>query len=321
MKSEPTLEDFKPFTVAWVIQRVMEDIAANPDMKQLGPTHRISLRGLQRMPIGKKDARKLSRTDFIEHCKWRRQTVKPQTINQDVTFLSGIFGYAGSTWDDCEAVTVVPILAAKPYLRKHRLIAKAEARTRRPTDEELHQLLDLFAKQNGHHRTEIDMVQVTAFALASARRISEICRITWGDIDFENKVYWVRDLKHPTRKKGNDKQFILWPALEEIIKRQPRLTTDPSERIFPYNDKSAGQRYTEAKKRIGINDLRFHDNRGDAISKYLLKMSPEDVRITVSGHDNTKILEDVYDRRDSLDIMRAKFSSMLEKTEQQGSPT
>lgn len=316
---KPTLADFKPYTVAWVIQRVLDDVASNPEMKQYGESHYYALLALQRRPIASKDARKLGRADIIEHCKWRRaggagKKVGAATVNQDLTYLRGVLEYANSTWPDCEEVKIGAIAEALPYLRKHGLTGKSIPRKRRPTDEEIERLLAYFVERNSKPRVEVKaMPDIIAFALVSSRRRGEICRITHGDVDYEKKIYWVRDLKHPTKKKGNDKSFILWPELEQIIRRQPRMNpSDPSERIFPFNGKSVGMIYTEGKKALGIQNLRFHDNRRDAISKWLLKMPPEDVRIAVSGHDNTKILETNYDGRNSLELIREKHSGLVQ---------
>jgi integrase len=305
---EPTLEDFAPRTIGWLIQRFIEETKL-PGMKPLGVTHLCALRAIQRRDIGKKRAADLKKQDVIAYCKKRRETIKASTVIQDVCYLSGVLKYAGAAWDDCEDVSDAAIAAARPFLMKNQLIGKSIPRTRRPTDEELERLLDLFAKQNKHPRTEIDMVQLTAFALVSTRRISEICRIEHGGIDWDRKdkdghptpMYCVRNLKHPTKKRGNDKWFPLFPELAEIIKRQPRLTSDPRERVFPFNEKSAGARYTLAKRALGIADLRFHDNRREAISRWLRRLPPHEVRL-ISGHENTLILERNYDARDPADL-------------------
>jgi integrase len=306
-----TENTFAKGTVAWVVQRMILDIASQESMKQLGVTHLYGLRAIQRMPIGSRKAAELKRPDFIEFVKWRRQEVGAATANQTISMLRGAFKYASATWADCEDLggVVVEISAAMPYLQKHSLVSKSTPRTRRPTEEEIAKLLAYYEEHPGR---VIRMPDIIAFALVSSRRISEICRITHGDVDYDTATYWVRDLKHPTKKKGNDKRFVLWPELVAIIKRQPRLTADPKERIFPFNSRSCSASYYEAKKALNIVGLRFHDNRGEAISQWLLKMSPEDVRLAVSGHDNTKILERVYDRRDSLDIVKNKFAHLLQ---------
>lgn len=317
--TEPKLSDFKQGSVAWVLQRYIEEMdgtAGGVPVKPLGESHRCTLRVIQRMPIGAKLAEKLTKTDIIDMAKaLRTKGLKPATVNQYITYLRGPLAYAPAAWEGCEEVSAECVAKARPFLKKYNLCGKASPRKRRPTDEEVGRLLAYFEVQDKRDRTKIKMVDVVAFALASSRRRGEIVRITHGDVDFEKKIYWVRDLKHPTKKKGNDKSFILWPELEVIIKRQPRRNpNDPQERVFPFDGKSVGKRYIDAKKALGIKDLRFHDNRRDCISRYLLIMPPEDVRLAVSGHDNTKILETSYDGRDTLEIMREKYPHLVPQT-------
>jgi integrase len=303
----PTLAHFKAGTMAWLIQRVIEDVDANPTtIRPHGESTRATLRRMQREPIGQVIAAKFGRHDIIEHCKVRRKDVCAATVKGDLSVLRSVINHAASTWRDCEDLSCKPFEKAKHHLVANQLIGKATRRTRLPATDEIHRLLDDLARSDGHRNAKIRMVPVVAFGLKSARRRGEVCRITHGDVDYVNKIYWVRDLKHPTKKKGNDKSFVLWPELEQIIKMQPRLRPDdPTERIFPYNGKSVGKRYIDAKKRLGIVGLRLHDNRGFATSQWLLKLGSRDkVRKLVTGHDSEKAF-DIYDRRTTEDIMKA----------------
>jgi hypothetical protein len=92
---EPKLTDYKKLSVAWCIQRFIEEMDGG--VKPLGQSHRYILRMLQRSAIGTIGAMRLKRKDVIEHCKARQaQGVKPQTVQQDTTYLSGVLKYAGS---------------------------------------------------------------------------------------------------------------------------------------------------------------------------------------------------------------------------------
>lgn len=265
-------------------------------VKPLGESHLYCLRSLQRTLLAAKEAHELKKTDIIEHVMARRtEGVCAATAQHDVTFLRGVLQYAPSRWDDCENVSAAPIVAALPMLTKHGMVGKSTPRKRRPTDEEIHSLIQYLGAQD--ERAKVKVVPCLLFALASTRRRGEICRMRWDDIDWERRTYLVRDLKHPTKKLGNHKTFPLTDDLAAIVKAQPR--TD--DRVFPYNDKSLGARYTLAKKALGIVDLRFHDSRRDAISRLLKFLRPHEVRL-ISGHENTVILERVYDARDPADL-------------------
>jgi integrase len=328
---KPEAGNYTKGTLAHVIQRVIDDVAAqasNEDVKQHGETHMYGLKATQRMPIGKAIAAKMTRADFIEFAKWRRDQpnkrggkVGAATAKQSLSYISGVLKYACATWDDC--ADLVPVLvqleAAGKFLTKRGLVAKATRRTRRVADEEVVALLDYYRRHPGR---VLRMQEVIAFCLASGRRRGEVCRITWGDVDFENQVYWVRDVKHPTKKKGNDKEFILFPVIEQIIRRQIRQRPDdPKERIFPFIPECVSQSFITAKKAIAaetgnpaILSLRLHDHRAEAISKWLLVLdSIEDVAMCVSGHDNLKTLKAHYDRRKPMELVKTKYPALMQK--------
>lgn len=315
-------------TVAQIIDRYSVDMNGTHEqigLKPLGSSHMYSLNKIKRSFLGQKDAAKLTKHDIKDYCIERRKTVCPATVNQDICYLGGVLKYAPAAWEDCEDVSAAAIEAARPLLVKYGLIGKSAPRKRVPTGDEEARLLALLAEED--KTSCMKVAEVMAFALVSTRRLSEICRITHGDIDWDHKdaagnpapMYMVRDLKHPTKKIGNHKWFPLLDPLPEIIRRQPRMApSNPDERVFPFNHKSVGQRYTRAKKKLGIVNLRFHDNRREAITRWLkVGLSPHQVKL-ISGHETTHILERVYDASkpeglhgDVADLMRAKLPSVV----------
>ncbi len=293
-------------SIGWLIERYireMNGLDTGKPIRFIGTSQLYTLRRLQRAPIGMVAAAEVTKHHIIEHCKARRQTVCPATIMQDVTYLSGVLKYAPSAWDECEAVSDAAVAAAKPFLVKHGYIGKSTPRTRVPVEDEIPRLLEYLAQPPKRKARNYiyAMPDIVAFALVSTRRLGEICRITHSDVEWDHRdeagneapIYWVRDMKHPTKKKGNDKSFTLFPELAEIIRRQPRKEGD--DRIFPFYDKSVGARYTRAKKALGIVGLRFHDNRRAAITSWLKKLPPHSVRKFLSGHNTGAIFDRVYD--------------------------
>jgi integrase len=268
-------------TVSDVIQRVIEKMA-EPHMRRHGNTHLYSLKAIQRRPLGKRRPESICEEDIIDYCEARRKDgVCAATVNQDVTYLSGVFKYARSAWKEGRegaAKVLVAIETARPFLVKHELIGKSAPRKRVPTDEEVAKLLAYYEAHPGpgepdRHRTDAA-----------------------GN---PTPMYLIRDLKHPTKKVGNHKSFPLFPELAEIIRRQPRLRpADPTERVFPFSPESVSQSYIAAKKACGIENLRLHDNRRAAITMWLARLkSPHKVK-QISGHETTAILERVYDATD-----------------------
>jgi len=101
------------------------------------------------------------------------------------------------------------------------------------------------------------------FALATARRESEITRLRWDALRPDVGTAFLDDVKHPRHKTGNRKEFRMTPEAWDIINRQPRT----SERVFPYNPKSIGTAFSNTCSVLGIPNLRFHDLRHEATSR------------------------------------------------------
>lgn len=76
----------------------------------------------------------------------------------------------------------------------------------------------------------------------------------------------------------------------DIVKAQPR----EDYRIFPYNTGTIKQLFYDAKLKLGIPDIRFHDMRREAASRlFEIGFTIEEVA-QVTGHKNLKTLWTVY---------------------------
>jgi hypothetical protein len=250
-----------------------------------------------------------------------RTKVCASTAGQYVVFLSGVLKYAPSAWEDCADVSDAAIAAAKPTLKKFGLIGKsiaAEARSDRCRARRAARLL-----RHAEQARE-EALHPHARRPRLRARLDQAHRgdlqdpppdIDWDRKDAEGNptpMYMVRDMKHPTKKKGNHKWFALFPELAEIIRMQPEVPGD--DRVFPFCSKSCSASYTNAKKALGIQGLRFHDNRRAAITRWLAKLkSPHKVRF-ISGHETTLILERVYDATDPATATRTCAAAGLTST-------
>jgi integrase len=299
-----TLSDFGPGTVAWVIQRMIEDIAAQPSMKPLGDTHQYGLEAIQRMPFGRKMAASITRQDWIDFAKWRRKTVTAATTYQTISMLVGALKYVSSSWDDCADIAnaLASHAAAKAFLDKHNLVGKSAARDRRPTEGELATLGAAGAERNKHRQTKINMERLIRWQPTSGRRISETCRIEWRHWNEAQQTMLVTRMKDPRKRNKtkvvaltDDAQAILYEMAWEM-NANPATWNDPEPRIFPYNPKSASAAFYEMRKKAGIEGLRLHDNRREAGSRIIDAGGTSDDAILVTGHDTKQVFDQVYNR-------------------------
>lgn len=232
-------------------------ISAHPTT---GRSQQYTIQKIAASPLGDRVASELTEEDVMRYTTLRRmEGIGGATLTQDITYLRGVLIAAREHLQ--VPVPTAAVDAAKDALRKAGVIEKSAARKRRITREELQSLVSYFERAQDKERpSKIPMRDIMEFALWSARRISEICELRWSDLDEQNRtcVVMVTDATGKVRRHV----FPLLGKAFDIVMRQPRRSD--SDRIFPYNAKSAGQAYTRAKKELGIEDLRFQDLRREA---------------------------------------------------------
>lgn len=256
-------------TIAQLIDWRLEEVAS---VKPVSKTQAGNMSRL-RESLGDVVARKLTANHVIEHVQRRisgqhmlpnghlAPPCAPATINVELGYLSELLKLA----KPMKGVATIgdPVAEARPVLRLLKMVGKSKRRDRRPTPDELRRLHAHFAESAW--RSQIPMNDLVEFAIASAKREGEICRLLWSDLDESNRTLLLRDAKHPRKKAGNHKRFPLLGAAWDVVQRQRRI--DGEDRIFPYNSKSVGTSFTRACKALGIEDLHFHDLRHEATSR------------------------------------------------------
>ncbi|MFI4869505.1 MAG: hypothetical protein ACHQDD_09160 [Steroidobacterales bacterium] len=224
----PTLAEL----IRWYIE-AFETISKWQRSKQ---TH---LEFLERHALGRTNALSLTAAMLIDHVRLRRaEGAGAATVANDLIWIGVVLRAARSV----KELPVRPevVQEARNACRELRLIGKPRKRTRRPTPDELAPLREYFARRD--ERSTIRMLPVLEFAICSARREAEICRLEWRDNDAETRTGVVHDAKHPTDKDGNHRRFKYTPEAWAIVQAQPRT----SDYIFPYDPKSVGTAFTRA---------------------------------------------------------------------------
>lgn len=246
-------------TLGEIITRYRDELRA---ADRLGRSKGYVLDLLLRSGIATIEAVKLDSSHIVEHCKLRAAGgAGPATVQQDVIYLRTMLDYASRAWG--LPVSVAPVEAASPAVRKLGLTGKSHSRSRRPTVAELDQLYSwLGAREKGVNAT-IPHCDIVRFAIASCMRLGEIGRILWADVDDARRTVMIRQRKDPSNKLTNDQEVPLLGEAWDIVQRQPRGDA----RIFPYNMESVGAAFERAVKALDIVDLRFHDLRHEGTSR------------------------------------------------------
>jgi integrase len=240
------------------------------DASDIGKTKSACLAAIRRHSISAMACGDIGSQDIVAfagtiHTVTGRDSPGPSTIGNYLAHLASVFAIARKGWGyplDTEAMS-----DALFVLRKQRAVSKSEKRDRRPTLDELNNLLEHFKERQQRAPRSAPMGDIILFALFSTRRQEEIARIEWADFEPSKDKYparvLVRDMKNPGAKRGNDIWCELPVEAEAIIKRQQR-TTDS---IFPYTTDAVGAAFTRACKLLDIHDLRFHDLRHEGVSR------------------------------------------------------
>jgi integrase len=246
-------------------------------LKPWGRSKTDTLKQIQNADFGLLSADLVRAADIIDHCKAWSERSSPQTALQHYVFIRGVFGVANELLR-CE-VDYSQVDIAQRTMSKLGIIAKGDGRDRRPTIEEMTAIVE-----EAHHRRMkqlrgnvvrtdlIPMDKVLVFTMFSGRRQAELGRMLRSQTDYDRQRVLITDMKHPTKKMGND----IWVSVpDEAWKVMLTMPVNPKypDNWFPYFGRSLGDRFRQLIRDCGLykssdddENLRFHDLRHECAS-------------------------------------------------------
>lgn len=245
---------------------------------------------LLREKLGRVRLVDLDREALIEFGRRRaKEGAGPVTLGIDLGYIRTLLVHGAAVHG--LPLSAEPVELARVALKMLGLVGKGNERDRRPTDDEIAALIEHF---RGMNRLTIPMARIIKFAIATAMRQDEICRVTWEDVNSRTKMLLIRDRKDPRNKRGNHQRIPLlarsgydaWALLEE----QGRHTGELRGRIFPYNGRSVGTAFRRACYDLGIEDMHFHDLRHEGTSRLFESGFTIERVALVTGHKDWKML-------------------------------
>lgn len=158
------------------------------------------------------------------------------------------------------------------------------------------QSLATASKQCRNHHTW-PLVQ---FAVATGMRRGEMLSLTWGNVNLQERLLFLPDTKN-----GNSRSVPLTQEAISVLSKQDRSTDS----VFVLSDCAARHSWDRLVKRAGIDGLRFHDLRHEAISRFFeMGLSMPQVAL-ISGHKDPRMLFR-YTHLRAADILKhAAFTS------------
>jgi integrase len=260
-------------TLTAVIDRYTDE-----SIKKIGRTKAQVLRSIKNHDIANKRCSEITSTDVVAFANELIVNVAPSTVGNYLSHLAAVFAITRPAWAyslDQTAMKDAFVLA-----KRLGIASKSRERDRRPPLEELDKIMEYFGERLNRRPSSIPMQKVIGFAIFSTRRLEEITRISWKDLDVEGSRVLVRDMKNPGEKVGNDVWSDLPPEALQIILSMPKRHDE----IFPFCGGTVGADFTRACQFLEIIDLHLHDLRHDGISRLFEVGRNIPQGAAVSGH-------------------------------------
>lgn len=223
-------------------------------------------RAMQRRFISTRFLASIRGKDVAEFIKERQdEGTGANTIRLDLALLSRLFEVAGSDWG-MESLSNPVKRANKPKM--------PSGRSRRLEGDEEERLLAACPYPFG---------EVVRFALETAMRREEIALMNWSQVDLKK-----RSALLPNTKNGETRSVPLSPNALEILHALPR---NVSGSVFGMDKTNITRSMLIAARKAGIKDLRFHDLRHEATSRFFENTDLDVMEVrAITGHKAMQML-------------------------------
>jgi len=260
-------------TVADLIKRYRDTVTIN---KRGVATENHRLEVFLRCEWADKLLNQITTQTFASYRDARLKEVRPATVVRELGILRSIFETARNEWD-------VPI--PENPLARVRKPKQPDARNRRLQDGELERLL--MACRTG---TNDWLRPSILIAIETGMRRGELLNIQWQDLDLEAST-----LNIPITKNGHSRCIPLTPKAVAIFYERMTEDCEPTELVFDISGNGFRLAWERCRRRVAktypaIADLRFHDLRHEAVSRFFeMGLSVPEVAL-ISGHRDPRML-------------------------------
>ncbi len=220
---------------------------------------------LSRFWIGNIPVANLTKHHFNQFKDDRLKAVKSGTVKADLMLIKRVIKTAILLWDygipsnPMDGVVIPP--SHKP-------------RVRRVTDTELSNMLKCAQLQKNKY-----ICSIIEFAIETGMRRSELLKLQWKDV--QNGIAFLYNTKN-----GEDRKVPLTAHAQAVLNR---INKD-SNFVFPVTPESLKSAWRRVKIKANINNIRFHDLRHEAVSRFFeMNLSVPEVAL-ISGHKDIRQL-------------------------------
>jgi len=256
--------ELKRYTVSDLLERYEREITAR---KRGADRERSKLRVIRSHHISKATLDKVTGAMVAQYRDTRLKTVASGTVRRELAILQHCFEVARKEWD---------LAVASNPVRQITLPSPGRARQRRLTPEDLKTFWHAVDRARAHWVRPLIIL-----AIETGMRRGELLSIRWEDVDLNSRV-----IQLTKTKSGYERIVPLSPAALQMLSSMPRDT----DHVFPVKPYAVRQGWDRLIKRAGVQDLRFHDLRHEAVSRlFELGLNVPEVAL-ISGHRDPRML-------------------------------
>lgn len=213
--------------------------------------------------------------------KWRDErllTVSTATVRRELNLVSSVFNYAIKEWRWCNHNPTKQITWPRG----------SKPRDRRISPKEEKEVIDELKYRDGEPPVLMKQELAYAFliALETAMRLSEILNLTWGNVYLSKRYVHLEDSKN-----SNSRDVPLSSRAVELFEVLKLANNSPN--VFRLKPSSASVVFRSTIKKLGINNLCFHDTRHEATTRLARKLDVLDLA-RMTGHKDTRSLMVYY---------------------------
>lgn len=220
-------------------------------------------------------------SDFADWRDRRLTEVAPASVSREMTLMSAVMNVARREWGLIKVNPLADVRKPSPPPPRDRRVSPDE--------------IDALVKEAG---TDLSRVRARAvhafrFAVETAMRAGEIVGLTWENVDAERRVAHL-----PRTKNGSSRDVPLSTAAVALLQDLPGREG----RCFDLRSDQLDVMFRRARDGAGIENLRFHDSRHEAITRLARKVDVLPLARIV-GHKDIKMLM-VYYNETAEDLAR-----------------
>ena len=251
-----TLHNGEDYTLGELLKKYMNEITIfkKSRIKETQCLQRLIKENICNTPLYK-----ITMNDIQAYKK--RRSNSPVALRNEIILIRHCLKIARSEWglDISSIGWEITSLPKKPSSRK-----------RRVSNEEYKALFEESKKMRQQY-----IWPAVSLAVETGMRRGELLKLEWKNINLKDQTALLEDTKN-----GSDRYIPLSPLACQLLSSLPKT----SERVFTVSENALRLSWERLRKKAHIYDLRFHDLRHEALSRFTEKgLSPFEVA-EISGH-------------------------------------